>query len=348
MKPMNVLVLFGGCSSEYSVSLESASSVLRHLDGEKYAPVMVGITPEGKWLHYTGPIERIEDDTWQQISCTPAVVSPDRGSRQLLLLSDSGVTALPVDVALPVLHGQNGEDGTVQGLLELADIPVAGCGVLASALCMDKDRAHRLVHAAGVRVPQALVLEPDYRRESLADFAQEVGYPLFVKPVKAGSSYGVTRVEGETELLPAVELAFSYDDQVIVEENIEGFEVGCAVLGNDLLITGAVDEIELSGGFFDFTEKYTLKTSAIHVPARITPGKALEVQETARVIYRTLGCRGFARVDMFLTPRGEIYFNEVNTIPGFTAHSRYPGMMRAIGIEFADLLDRILTLAVEV
>ena len=348
MNPMNVLVLFGGCSSEYSVSLESASSVLRHLDREKYTPIMVGITPEGKWLHYAGPIEKIENDTWQQMLCTSAVVSPDRGSRRLLLLGGSGVEALPVDVALPVLHGKNGEDGTVQGLLELAGIPLAGCGILASALCMDKDRAHRLVHAAGVRVPRALVLEQDHRKETLMAFARAVGYPLFVKPVKAGSSYGVTRVEGEAELLPAVELAFSYDDQVIVEENIEGFEVGCAVLGNDLLITGAVDEIELSGGFFDFTEKYTLKTSAIHVPARITPGKALEVQETARVIYRTLGCRGFARVDMFLTPKGEIYFNEVNTIPGFTAHSRYPGMMRAIGIEFSDLLDRILTLAVEV
>ena len=348
MKPKTVLVLFGGCSPEYSVSLESAGSVLRHLDPKKYAPVMVGITREGKWLHYTGPMERIEDDTWQQGPCVPAVLSPDRGSRALLLLGDSGVETIEIDVALPILHGKNGEDGTVQGLIALTGIPLAGCGVLASALCMDKDRAHRLAGDAGVRVPLALVLERDHRTDTLSEFAREVGYPLFVKPVKAGSSYGVTRVEGEKTLRSAVELAFSYDDQVIVEENIEGFEVGCAVLGNDDLLTGAVDEIELSGGFFDFTEKYTLKTSAIHVPARVTPAKALEIRETAKVIYRALGCRGFARVDMFLTPEGTIYFNEVNTIPGFTAHSRYPGMMRAAGIEFADLLDRILTLAVEV
>lgn len=348
MKVKNVLVLFGGCSSEYSVSLESASSVLRHLNREKYTPIMVGITQTGKWLHYTGPIERIENDTWQQERCVPAVLSPDRDSRQLLLLGAAGVETREIDVALPILHGKNGEDGTVQGLITLAGIPLAGCGVLASALCMDKDRAHRLAKDAGVRVPLALVLERDHRADALLDFAREVGYPLFVKPVKAGSSYGVTRVEGEETLFFAVELAFSYDDQVIVEENIEGFEVGCAVLGNDDLLTGAVDEIELSGGFFDFTEKYTLKTSAIHVPARITPAKALEVRETAKVIYRALGCRGFARVDMFLTPEGKIYFNEVNTIPGFTAHSRYPGMMRAAGIEFADLLDKILTLAVEV
>lgn len=348
MKQKNVLVLFGGCSPEYSVSLESASSVLRHLDRKKYTPVMVGITRAGKWLHYTGPIEKIEDDTWQQGPCVPAALSPDRESHALLLLGASNVEIIEIDVALPVLHGKNGEDGTVQGLIALTGIPLAGCGVLASALCMDKDRAHRLAKDAGVRVPLALVLERDHRTNTLLEFAREVGYPLFVKPVKAGSSYGVTRVEGEETLLSAVELAFSYDDQVIVEENIEGFEVGCAVLGNDNLLTGAVDEIELSGGFFDFTEKYTLKTSAIHVPARITPAKALEIQETAKVIYRALGCRGFARVDMFLTPEGTVYFNEVNTIPGFTAHSRYPGMMRAIGIEFSDLLDKILTLAVEV
>ena len=347
MKKLNVMVLFGGCSSEYGVSLESVSSVLRHLDREKYEVVTVGITQSGKWLHYSGSVDAIENDTWQRKNCVPAVLLPDRERHALLLLKESGLETVDIDVALPILHGKNGEDGTVQGLLALAGIPLAGCGVLSSALCMDKDRAHRLAQDAGVRVPKALVLERAFRRETLLGFAGEIGYPLFVKPVKAGSSYGVTKVERQAELEAAVKLAFEYDDQVIVEENIEGFEVGCAVLGNEELFTGAVDEIELSGGFFDFTEKYTLKTSAIHVPARITPGKALEVQETAKVIYRALGCRGFARVDMFLTPEGEILFNEVNTIPGFTAHSRYPGMMRAVGIEFPELLDKILALAVE-
>ena len=349
MKKIKVMVLFGGCSSEYSVSLESASAVLRHLDRKKYEVVMVGITQTGNWLHYTGEIENIEQDTWQTNGpCVSAVLSPDREEHRLWRLAKTGPEAVEVDVAFPVLHGKNGEDGTVQGLLALAGIPTVGCGVLASALCMDKDRAHRLACEAGVRVPRALVLEQAYQQESLLAFVRKAGYPLFVKPVKAGSSYGVTRVESEAVLAGAVALAFQYDDQVIVEENIEGFEVGCAVLGNDTLCTGEVDEIELSGGFFDFTEKYTLKTSAIHVPARIAPEKALEIKDTAKVIYRALGCRGFARVDMFLTPRGEIVFNEVNTIPGFTAHSRYPGMMRAAGVDFPELLDRILTLAVEV
>ena len=168
-----------------------------------------------------------------------------------------------------------------------------------------------------------------------------------VKPVKAGSSYGVTKVTQASQLSDAIALAFKYDTQVILEENIEGFEVGCAVLGNQELTVGEVDEIELSSGFFDFTEKYTLKTSAIHVPARIAPEKAAEIKETAKRIYLALGCRGFARVDMFLTPEGKIVFNEANTIPGFTSHSRYPGMMKAAGHSFGEILTRIIELAFE-
>lgn len=365
MKKIKVAVFFGGCSSEYSVSLSSAAGVIRNLNREKYEPVLVGITEEGSWLYYTGDVEQIENDTWASSgNCTPAVLSPNRGERRLLLLGQSGVTWVSVDIALPVLHGKNGEDGTLQGLLELADIPIAGCGTLASALCMDKDRAHKLAACAGVKVPRSLVLdyvEPRPTAELTAasveplrggaflkmlsgarEFARNIGYPIFVKPVKAGSSYGITKVTEPGQLETAVALAFRYDDQVILEENIEGFEVGCAVLGASELMIGEVDEIELSGGFFDFTEKYTLKTSAIHVPARVEAAKAEEIKETAKRIYRALGCSGFARVDMFLTPEGQIVFNEVNTIPGFTEHSRYPGMMRAAGYSFSEVLDRIL------
>ena len=169
-----------------------------------------------------------------------------------------------------------------------------------------------------------------------------MGYPLFVKPMRAGSSFGITKVARAEELQAAIEHAFAYDSYVIMEEMVDGFEVGCAVLGTEKLTIGAVDEIELSQGFFDYTEKYTLKSSSIHVPARISPQKAKEVQDTAAKIYRALGCSDFARVDMFLTPEGEIYFNEVNTIPGFTSHSRYPSMMKEIGISFEELLNRLL------
>lgn len=348
MKKYKVAVIFGGCSSEYSVSLQSACAVLTHLDRALYEPVMIGISKEGEWFHFRGDIRKIPEDTWHnEADCVPAVLSPDRNARGLLLLDGDGVRRLAVDIAFPVLHGKNGEDGTVQGLIELAGIPLAGCSVLSSALCMDKDRAHRLAAAVGVRVPGAVVLGRETAAERLEAFAEKTGYPLFVKPLKAGSSYGVTKVCRKEELADAVSLAFRYDDEVIVEENIEGFEVGCAVLGTGRLETGEVDEIELSGGFFDFTEKYTLKTSQIHVPARISGQKAEEIKETAKTIYRALGCSVFARVDMFLTPGGEIVFNEVNTIPGFTEHSRYPGMMKAAGRSFEEILNKILELALE-
>lgn len=345
MKKINVGIFFGGCSPEYSVSLSSASGVILNMDTEKYNPVLIGITQKGEWFHYAGPVDKLLSDTWQNPSdCTPAVLSPNRGENCLILLGGEGVSRIPLDIAFPVLHGGNGEDGTLQGLLELSGIPIAGCGTLASALGMDKDRAHRLASLEGVRVPRHLVLEPDMPIELLENFADEIGYPLFVKPVKAGSSYGVTKVNSKEQLAPAVALAFRYDSQALLEENIPGFEVGCAVLGSKELIVGEVDEIELSGGFFDFTEKYTLKTSAIYVPARIAPAKAAEIKEKAKRIYRTLGCTGFARVDMFLTPEGEVVFNEVNTIPGFTEHSRYPGMMKAAGYSFREVISRILEL----
>jgi len=256
----------------------------------------------------------------------------------------SGVTfATRIDLAFPVLHGKNGEDGTVQGVFETAGIPVVGCGILSSALCMDKDRAHKLVQTAGVAVPKAVTLR-SFEKYDLKNLTAGLKFPLFVKPVKAGSSFGITKVFAENELEDAINFAFYYDDAVIIEENIEGFEVGCAVMGIDELTTGRVDEIELQSGFFDFKEKYTLETSKIHMPARIDSECEQRIRSAAELIYRTLGCSGFARVDMFLTPTGEIVFNEVNTIPGCTSHSRYPNMMKGIGIEFSELLDRILGL----
>ena len=347
MDKRTVAVLFGGCSSEYSVSLASAQAVVQHMDRERYTPVLIGISRSGAWLHYTGPVERIAEDTWNDPRwCAPAVVSLDRGDQTLLVRRGKQVERVHLDAAFPVLHGKNGEDGTVQGVFELAGIPLVGCGVLASALCMDKDRAHKLAAVAGVSVPNSYVLGRGEAGEA-ASWAERLGYPIFVKPVKAGSSYGVTKVTERGQLTAAVELAFSHDDAVLLEECISGFEVGCAVLGNDVLTVGAVDEIELQSGFFDYTEKYTLKTAQIHVPARIRPEQSAQIQETARTVYRALGCRGFARVDLFLDAQGRIVFNEVNTIPGFTAHSRYPSMMKAAGLSLQEILTAVIELAVE-
>lgn len=327
-----ILILSGGCSSEHDVSLQSAQAVLDHLDRRKYRPLPVRISRTGRW-------------TCQGRPCTLRL---DRGRAALLLLDGSGET-LAFDAAFPILHGKNGEDGTVQGLLELAGVPIVGCGTLSSALCMDKDRAHKLAALAGVRVPRSAVFSAGASPAEVAKAAEGLGFPLFVKPVRAGSSFGVSRVERPEGLPAAVELAFRYDGRVLLEEAVPGFEVGCAVLGNPgetPLTAGAVDEIELSGGFFDFDEKYTLKTSAIHCPARISPEKATEVQEAAKAVYEALDCRVMARVDFFLTPEGAVVFNEANTIPGFTAHSRYPSMMKAAGLDFPALLDRLLELGV--
>lgn len=342
-KRQRIAVLFGGCSPEYGVSLQSAAAVLQCMDKAEYEPVPVGITHTGDWFYYTGEVDKIADDSWCRSKyCIPVTVSLNRGEHSLLLMKEGGMERMEIDAALPILHGRNGEDGTVQGLFELAGIPVAGCGVLSSALCMDKDRAHKLAKEAGIRVPVSCVIGRNEDTNSAFEQAGQIGYPLFVKPVKAGSSYGITKVSDESGLRRAMELAFSYDEKIIIEENISGFEVGCAVMGTEELTVGEVDEIELAEGFFDFTEKYTLKTSAIHVPARISPELAAGVKESARRIYKALDCSGFARVDMFITEKEEIVFNEVNTIPGFTAHSRFPNMMKTAGISFEEVISAIL------
>ena len=342
-----ILILFGGCSTEYEVSLQSAHAVLQALDTDRYRPLPVGITREGRWLRYRGALSHLKEGDWaEQPGNVPCTLSLDREAPHLLWLDGSGICE-PFDGAFPILHGKNGEDGTVQGLLELTGTPIIGCGTLSSALCMDKDRAHKLAALAGVRVPRSRLFPEGCAFEELRTAAKTLGWPLFVKPVRAGSSFGVSRVEEPAQLAPAVEAAFRHDGEILLEEAIPGFEVGCAVLGNRELTVGAVDEVELSRGFFNYTEKYTLQTSAIHCPARIAPQKAAEIRETAKVLYRALGCRGFARVDLFLTPWGEIVFNEVNTIPGFTPHSRYPAMMRAAGIPFRELVSRLIQLGAE-
>ena len=347
MSRLKIAVLFGGCSPEYGVSLQSAAAVLRHMAQSRYEPVMVGISQAGDWFHYTGPVDSIENDTWHNVeTCVPAVMRHDRSVPALLVFGPEGMQEVHLDAAFPVLHGRNGEDGTVQGLFELAGVPLVGCGVLASALCMDKDRAHKLAQAAGVAIPQSTVLERWMGVTVALAEGETLGYPLFVKPVRAGSSYGITKVMERGQLPAALELAFAYDDHVILEEAIPGFEVGCAVMGNETLTVGEPDEIDLQGDFFDYQEKYTLKTSAIHVPARITPAERRRIQENAKTVYRALDCRGFARVDQFLTPEGRLVFNEVNTLPGFTAHSRYPNMMKAAGLSFEQVISALIELAV--
>lgn len=336
-----IAILFGGKSSEYSVSLQSASAVIRAVNQKKYNLILIGIDPSGQWFHFTGEISQIEDDTWKS-HAVPAFITPDPSIHGILEQTASGVSICPIDAAFPILHGKNGEDGTIQGLLELAGIPCIGCGLLSSALCMDKNRAHQLALFAGVKVPHCIKIDQIGTEEQMRKQTKKLSYPIFVKPIHAGSSFGITKVTKEEDLIPAITTAFHYDTEVILEEAIEGFEVGCAVIGKDKLQTGEIDEIELSEGFFDFTEKYTLKTSKIHMPARIDNETAKLIKQTACLLYRTFGCSGFARVDLFVTPEKEIYFNEINTIPGFTSHSRFPNMMRGAGYTFESLVEKLI------
>ncbi|MBH5317539.1 D-alanine--D-serine ligase VanG [Paenibacillus sp. GSMTC-2017] len=339
-------VLFGGCSTEYEVSLSSASAVIEHLDRDKYEVIMIGITREGHWYRYFGDVSDIQSNRWiEHTSCVTAILSPSKETKGIIEFYGTEFRVTPIDLIFPVLHGKNGEDGTMQGLIELSGLPFVGCGTLSSAICMDKVIAKTLVQAAGIEVAASItLLAGDSIAEAVVNTA-ELGFPLFVKPSKSGSSIGITKAYTKQELMNGIEDAFKHDDKVIIEQNVDGFEVGCAVLGNRHLITGAVDEIALTGEFFDHDEKYSLGTAAIHLPARLNADMANKVKDTALRIYRVLGCSGFARVDLFVTKDGNLLFNEVNTIPGFTAHSRYPNMMNHAGIAFPELLDQLIATA---
>lgn len=343
MNKKNIAILFGGHSSEYGISLMSVSSVFENIDHNKYNVIPVGITKDGDWYHYIGSYDKVIEDKWHEdeAELIPIAVSQSPKVHGILEFTDKGIVETKVDVAFPVLHGKNGEDGTVQGVFELAGIPVVGCGLLSSAVCMDKDIAHKLVEEAGIKVPKAVAFNAESNTNP-KEATKELSYPLYVKPVNAGSSIGISKIYSEDELEKAVNLAFQYDSRVVIEENIEGFEVGCAVLGNEELTIGRVDEIEMPGGFFDFDEKYNSKVSKIHMPARIDAETEERIKKAAEVIYKALACSGLARVDMFLTPEGDIVFNEVNTMPGFTSHSRYPSMLKGIGISFSDIIEKLI------
>ena len=345
-KKQRIAVIFGGQSSEHTVSLVSAAAVLEAIDTKQYEVIPVGISEEGTWFHYRGSYEKLTDQTWlsDPENLNRVTVYYDAKVKGLLELDETKNTFFitEIDLAFPVLHGKNGEDGTVQGAFELAGIPVIGCGTASSALCMDKDRAHKLVLQEGIRAPKSVSFRKEETKEALQQIKAQLSFPLFVKPVRAGSSIGISRVTDSSDLEAAIQDAFQYDEDVIVEEEIPGFEVGCAVMGCETLRTGRVDEIEIASGFFDFHEKYSLETSKIHMPARIDGRMEKKIQLTAKKIYRALGCSGFARVDMFLTPDGEIVFNEVNTIPGMTSHSRFPNMMKGVGMSFADVISEMI------
>ncbi|MBN9387571.1 MAG: D-alanine--(R)-lactate ligase [Chloroflexi bacterium] len=339
MDRLKIAVIFGGCSEEHPISIKSAQEVARYLDLEKYEPFYIGITRGGIWRVCDGP-----GPGWENNNSRPAMLSPDRSIHGLLVLEQGQYKTIRLDLVLPVLHGKLGEDGAIQGLLELSGIPYAGCDIQSSALCMDKSLAYIVVRNAGIATPNFWIVTADEDIE-----ADLLPYPVFVKPARSGSSFGVSKVSRKEELAGAVETASEYDSKVLIEEAVAGSEVGCAILGNGQdLIVGEVDQIRLSHGFFRIHQESKPESgsenSTITVPADISPETRFLVQQTAKAIYRALGCRGLSRVDMFLKEDGKVVLNEVNTFPGLTSYSRFPRMMAAAGMPFAEMLDRMVSL----
>lgn len=339
-----VAILFGGISTEHDISCKSADNVATALVGRAEL-VFIGITREGRWLRYAGDAADLVSGAWETHDCEPVVLVPGRGEEPggFFTLAGGELARIDVDVALPVMHGQGGEDGTLQGALETCGVPYVGCGVLSSAVCMDKDASHRLAAAAGVRSPRCEVL---YRGANEADELGVVeklgGYPVFVKPARGGSSIGVSKAEDEAGYREALDAAFALDEKVAVEEAIVGDEVGCAIIGDAVggIEMGEVDQIVVAGGgFFRIhLEKNPGQNTQLRCPSDLPQELLARVREAGVAVYRALGCEGFARVDLFVTPAGEIVFNEVNSTPGLTYYSRFPQMMRVAGRDLGDVL----------
>ena len=332
-------IIFGGSSEEHPVSVKSAREVAKHVDLEKYEPVYIGITRSGAWRLCNGP-----ENGWETHDARPVVLSPDRSVQGLLVLEHGRYETVKVDLILPVLHGTLGEDGAIQGLLELSGIPYLGCDIQSSALCMDKSLAYAVARNAGIATPNFWIVGA----HGDVDIAR-LPYPVFVKPARSGSSFGVSKVRGPDELPEAIATAQHYDSKVIIEEAVLGSEVGCAMLGTgEDVMTGEVDQILLSEGFFRIHQEAEpergSENSTVTVPANISADSRARVQQTARSIYRALGCRGLSRVDMFLTGEGQVILNEVNTMPGLTSYSRYPRMMAAAGMELSDVIDQMVSI----
>lgn len=347
------LIIFGGASSEHFVSCVSASYVISHIPTDKYEVVTVGITRDGEWYLYEGDVSLLPEDKWLESGkCTKAVVSPDREDKSLIVFRDDKVEKIKIDVAFPVLHGKNGEDGTIQGLFELSGIPYVGCDYCSSACCMDKAITNTLADSAEICQAKWLsCIKEEYndiKDEFLKKAEEYLGYPIFVKPANAGSSVGVSKAVDRASLEKAMEVAFKEDRKVVLEEFIDGFEVECAVLGNVDAQAMTVGQIKPANEFYDYEAKYENDNSELYIPAHIPEETIEEVRRTAVRVYKELGCSGLSRVDFFVTKKdGRVVFNEINTIPGFTPISMYAKLCEYSGISYSQLVDRLLMLAQE-
>ena len=354
MNKKAVGIIFGGASSEHEVSRRSATSIIENISREKYEAVLIGITKAGEWFQYTGDISKISNGDWEKDTQNKkkAFISPDNSVGGLVVLEDDKYSTIHLDVVIPVLHGKNGEDGTIQGLFQLAKIPFVGCDLLSSATCMDKIDTNIILSYAGVKKAKfAFVMASDFSADEEACIRHIEGtlpsYPLFVKPSNAGSSVGVSKAANREELIEAIKVAFREDSRILIEETIVGQEVECAVLGNDNPIASICGEIAPANEFYDYEAKY-VSDSSLYIPAHISDEVSEKVRKIAVKAYKAMGCGGLSRVDFFVEKgTNEIYLNEINTFPGFTSISMYPKLFERTGIPFAELLDKLINLAFE-
>jgi len=341
-------VLFGGVSSEHEVSLSSAYNVLSNLNKDKYNIFPVGITKKGEWRYFDGDYKKILENTcWEE--SVPCYISPDRVNGGLFI---EGGKCVKIDVAFPVLHGKNGEDGTIQGLFELANIPYVGCDLLSSANCMDKVFTHIILENAGIPMAKwdFVTMRDMEQFEAVAERMEaKLGYPMFVKPANAGSSVGVSKAKNREQLKDACYVALKEDSKAIVEEFIDGREVENGVLGNDDPVASTVcGEITPLVEFYTYEAKYQDASTKLELPAPISDELNEEIRRTAEKAYRAIGCKGLSRVDFFVKRDGSgIVLNEINTLPGFTSISMYPKLRGASGEPYAVLLDKLIALALE-
>ena len=345
----SVLVLFGGCSSEHDVSLKSATTILNNIDKNQYEVHPVGITKDGKWLLYTGKDYDLTNNGWQK-NGVPAILSPDSTQKALIICKPGAqeVITIDIDVVFPVLHGKNGEDGTIQGLCQLAQIPFVGCGVLASAVSMDK--AFTKIAVATKGVPQAkyvVVKEKEMKNpdEVVSKIESAFDYPYFIKPANAGSSVGISKAKNRTELLSGLKCAMEQDKKVLVEETIIGREVETAVMGNDEITVSGVGEILAAAEFYDFDAKYNNSESKTVVNADLPIETKEKIRAYARDVFDAVEGKGISRIDFFVKEDGGIIFNEINTLPGFTPISMYPMLFKETGLTVTEIVTKLIELA---
>lgn len=352
MSRIRVAVIFGGKSNEHDVSLVSATHVIKSIPKDKYKVIIIGITKKGHWMKYMGDIDDIASGKWEQHSDNvPCVLSPDPLHKGFLVLGENGnVSYLKVDCVFPVLHGKNGEDGTIQGLFQLAEIPFVGCDVISSANCMDKELTHTILESHGIKTAKWFAMiesELDDLDEKCRQIESELTYPMFVKPANCGSSVGISKVKNLAELKKGIKIAFAHDKKVVVEQGLVGVECECAVMGNDKPIASIIGEIEAANEFYDYEAKYENAASKTIIPARFSDEVINKIRETAVKAYKSMGCAGLARVDFFLCENDEIVLNEINTLPGHTPISMYPKLMEYEGMSFNEQEDNLIKLALE-